>query len=175
MLRSLAERLGGIIPSGAAKSKRRDGASSATDYASIPTQEKTEPPPPADPSRPLSATEAAFVYLRMSMVTVVALSGPIDAALIGKAIELLRQKHPYLSLALVPDFFAPGHLRFVVARDALLDYRIVPVVRHSVHRVALRSALTHTLRRTPHALGSRWWRRKLRCSGSGAPLVCRGG
>ena len=136
MLRSLAERLGGIIPSGATKSKRRDGASSATDYASIPTQEKTEPPPPADPSRPLSATEAAFVYLRVSMVTVATLSGPIDAALIGKAIELLRQKHPYLSLALVPDFFAPGHLRFVVARDALLDYRIVPVVRHSHHRVA---------------------------------------
>lgn len=131
MLRSIAERLGGILPSGAAKSKRRDGASSNAEYASLPTAEKTEPAPPPDPSRPLSATEAAFVYLRMSTVTVAVLSGPVDPALIGKAIELLRQRHPYLGLALVPDFFAPGHLRFVVARDAPLDYRIVPVVRHS--------------------------------------------
>jgi hypothetical protein len=71
------------------------------------------------------------VYLRVSMVTIAVVSGTLDAALIGKAAELLRQKHPYLSLALLPDFFAPGHLRFVVAKDAPLDYRIVPAVRHT--------------------------------------------
>ena len=130
MLRSIAERLGGILPSGAAKSKRRDGASSNAEYSSVPTQERTEPQPPPDPSRALSATEAAFVYLRMSMVSAAVISGPVDAALLGKATDLLRQKHPYLSLALVPDFFAPGHLRFVVAREALVDYRIVPVVQY---------------------------------------------
>lgn len=127
MLRSLAERLGGILPSTTVKSKRRDGASA--EYSSVPTQEKNEPQPPPDPTRPLSATEAAFVYLRMSLVTVAVVHGAVDGALIGKALEILRQKHSYLALALVPDFFAPGHLRFVLDPEAPLDYRIVPVVR----------------------------------------------
>lgn len=127
MLRTIAERLGGIIPSGAAKSKRKDGASA--EYAAVPSEKDTEPPVAPDPARPLSAAEAAFVYLRMSMVTVAQVKGAVDAALIGKALELLRQKHAYLSLALVSDFFAPGHLRFVAAPDAPLDYRIVPSVR----------------------------------------------
>ena len=85
------------------------------------------------------------------MVSAAVISGPVDAALLGKATDLLRQKHPYLSLALVPDFFAPGHLRFVVARDALVDYRIVPVVLHLSHLGA-----HYSLRKIPCTHGNRW-------------------